>query len=192
MLTCLHFVPSGHSTILEVDSVATVKIHYLPAEYSLDRGFHFLIPSRDDWDPNTFVHPEQLDIYTEDTKLDNLVGSGMYSGKLDLNISLRLPDFCSVFQADVMAIYGVAQWILVNGAPFTSVSVFSDSRPPQDHCQVLCITPGSLGNVAAISTTFLGTSIELCMPLVSVYSFGTPTYPGSKRSPAPPLDAPNP
>ena len=37
-------------------------------------------------------------------KHDNGVGSGAYSGMLDLNISRRLPDYCGVFQAEVMAI----------------------------------------------------------------------------------------
>ena len=98
-------VPSDHSTILEFDPVAPVNIDYLPAEYCLDRGFHFLIPSRDDWGPNTVAHPEHLDIYTDCSKLDNGVGRGISSGKLDISISLRLPDYCSVVQADVMVIY---------------------------------------------------------------------------------------
>ena len=49
-----HIVPSDHSPIL--DPVAPVNIDYFPAEYCLDRGFHLLIPSRDDCDPNMVVH----------------------------------------------------------------------------------------------------------------------------------------
>ena len=101
-----------------------MNINYLPAEYCLDRGFHFLIPSRNDWDPNTVVHPDYLDVYTKGFKPDNGVGSDIYSGKLDS----RLPDYCSVFQATVIAIYRAAQWILVNCVPFNHVSVFSDSQ----------------------------------------------------------------
>ena len=44
-----------------------------------------------------------MDIYIDGSKLDN--ENGIYSGKLNLNISLRLPDICSVFQAEVVAIY---------------------------------------------------------------------------------------
>ena len=50
--------------------------------------------------------------------LNNEVGIGVCSGKLDLNISLRLPDYFS----------RAAQWILVNGASFTRFSVFYDSQ----------------------------------------------------------------
>ena len=80
-----HTVPSGHSTIL-VDPVAPVNIDYLPAEYYFDRGFHFLIPGRDDWNYDTIIPPDFLDVYTDGSKLDNGFGSGIYSEKLVLNI----------------------------------------------------------------------------------------------------------
>ena len=68
--------------------MALVNIYYFPAEYYLDRGFRFLISSRDDWDRNTVVHAEHLDIYTDGSKLNSGNESGIYSGKLDLSISL--------------------------------------------------------------------------------------------------------
>ena len=123
-LSCWHIVTFGHSTILEVEPVAPVIIDYLPAEYCVDRGFHFLIPTRDDWDPNTVFHLEHQHIYTNGSKLDSLVGSGIYSGKLDPSFSLRLPNYCSMFQAEVMAIYRAAQLILVNVTLFTCVSIY--------------------------------------------------------------------
>ena len=43
-------------------------------------------------------------------------------------MSLRLMDCCSMFQAEVMAIYPAAQQIVVNDASFTCVSVFSYSQ----------------------------------------------------------------
>ena len=96
VLSRWHIVPSGHSTILEVDPVASVNIDYLTADYCFDRGFHFLILSRDDWNPDTFIPPKVLDIYIDGTKLDIEVWSGVYSRKVELNISLRLPDYRSV------------------------------------------------------------------------------------------------
>ena len=61
------------------------------------------------------------------SKLDNGVVSGIYSGKLDFKMSLRLPDYCSVFQAEMVAIYRATQWILANDVPFHRVSIFSNS-----------------------------------------------------------------
>ena len=72
-----------------------MSIDYLSAEYSPDRDFPFLIPSRD--------------TYTGGFKQDNRVGGVIYSGKLDLNMALLLPDYSSVFQVDGMAIYCAAQ-----------------------------------------------------------------------------------
>ena len=46
----------------------------------------------------------------------------------DWNISLRLQNYCSVFQAEVIAIYRAAQWIRANGVPFTRISIFSNSQ----------------------------------------------------------------
>ena len=82
-----------------------------------------------DWcrDFGLSINPSKTDVVLF-SKLDNGVGSGVYSGKLDLNISLRLPDYCSVFQAEVISIYRAVQWILVNRSPFTCVSVVSDSQ----------------------------------------------------------------
>ena len=51
----------------------------------------------------------------------NEMESGVYLEKLDLNISFRM---LQVFQAEVMAIYRAAQWVLVNDAPFICVSTF--------------------------------------------------------------------
>ena len=51
-LSCWHIVPSGHSTLLEVDPVVSVNIDYLPDEYCFDRDFPFLILCMNDWNPN--------------------------------------------------------------------------------------------------------------------------------------------
>ena len=76
----------------------------------------------------TFLLSDVLNVYTDSYKLDNEVRSGIYSGKLNLNISLRQPDYCSVFKAEVMAINRASQRILTNGVSFTRFSIFSDSQ----------------------------------------------------------------
>ena len=101
VLSRWHTVPRGHSTILEADQVALGNIYYLPAEYCFNRGFHFQIPGRDDCIYDMVGPPDILAVYTDGSKLDNGVGSGIYSGRPGLNISLHLPDYCSV---EVMAI----------------------------------------------------------------------------------------
>ena len=77
--------------------VVPLNIDYLPVENYFDRGFHLMISSRDNWNPDIIIPPELLDICTAGSILDNAIGSVVYSGKPDLNISLRLSDYGSVF-----------------------------------------------------------------------------------------------
>ena len=52
---------------------------------------------RDDWDYETIVRPDIFDVCSDGSKLDNGVESGIYSREVDLNISLRLRDYCTVW-----------------------------------------------------------------------------------------------
>ena len=97
-------------------------------EYCFDRGFNILLLRRIDWTSDTTVPLELLDVYTEGFKLESGVGNGVYFGKLNLNILLWLPDYCSVFQAEVMIIYRTAQWIFTYGVPFTHIPIVFDSQ----------------------------------------------------------------
>ena len=45
-----------------------------------------------------------ISIYTNGAKLHNRLGGGVFSAKLDTKIAFRLPEHCSVFQAEVTAI----------------------------------------------------------------------------------------
>ena len=76
--------------------MAPLDIDYLTVEYSFDRGFNLLIPSRSDWTLETTVPPGLQGVYTADSKPGCGEGSGVYSGRLDLNISLWLSDYYSV------------------------------------------------------------------------------------------------
>ena len=97
---CLIQTNSTKFTVSVVFRHAAMDIDYLPAEYCLDRSFHFLIPSREVWRSYAIV-VQNIDGF----KLDNEVGNGVYTVKLDPNISLSMPNYCSVFQAEVLAIY---------------------------------------------------------------------------------------
>ena len=48
--------------------------------------------------------PELQDMYTEGSRLDNRVGIKVHYDKIDLNISLKLPDNCSIFQTEAKVI----------------------------------------------------------------------------------------
>ena len=78
------------TSTLVVDPVDRLNIDYHLVEYYLNRSFHSLVPRRDVWDPDLIIHSELQGIYTDGAKFDNRSGSGVFSDKLDLNISLRL------------------------------------------------------------------------------------------------------
>ena len=47
--------------------------------------------------------PKSAQIYTDDSKLERAVGIGIYSKLIGIFKSMRLPDHCSVFQAEIRA-----------------------------------------------------------------------------------------
>ena len=90
------------------------------------------------------------------SKPDNEVGSGVYSRKLYLNISLHLPVYCSVFWG---------KWWPFTGplSGFSSTMLLSlafrsllTARPPLNLFRILWITLGLLSHVPIILTYFLG------------------------------------
>ena len=127
VLPRLRIVPYCHSFILEIDPVAPLDIDYFPVEYCFDRGFNFLSSNRSEWTRDMTIPLRLLDVYADGSKLDCGVRSIVYSRRFDLKILLRLPAYCSVFQAEVIAIYRPG-WIFANGVSFVHISIVSDSQ----------------------------------------------------------------
>lgn len=63
-----------------------------------------ILPSREEWNRGKMDRDTRISIYTDVYKLDKRVGSGIFSAKLDTRIVFRLLDYCSVFQAEIIAI----------------------------------------------------------------------------------------
>ena len=84
------------------------------AEPFFDKRYHTLIPCRDEWVDRTPGNRRYVDFYTDGSKLDSQVGLGVYSEDLGLEMALRMPDYCSVYQAEILAIAKVAKWLRCN------------------------------------------------------------------------------
>ena len=75
-----------------------------PMELNLNPVLNIAFPSREEWERGVVDKEAGISFYTDGSKLDNRVGGGVFSAKLDTKIAFRLPDHCSVFQAEVTAI----------------------------------------------------------------------------------------
>ena len=76
------------------------------------------------------VHAE-LNIYTDGSKMANKVGSGFVvikSNKVVMTKSFRLPDHCTVFQAEIMAIKQAACYLMEEENAAKYVRFFVDSQ----------------------------------------------------------------
>ena len=104
------------------------NVDYCIPSVHLDNKFSTCIPSREDWHSGLVSSSQHISIYTDGSKLDLRVGFGIYSDDLNLRLSFRLPDNCSVFQAEVMAIKHTADWLLYNEIFGKNIYIFTDSQ----------------------------------------------------------------
>ena len=91
------------------------------SETPFDKNYNTLIPDRVDWDNNIPGRSGNLKFYTDGSKLNGKVGYGLYYKELDVNLAGRLPDTCSVYQAEILTIRDVAEWLRRNVVTNTGV-----------------------------------------------------------------------
>jgi len=72
-------------------------------EYS-HKHFEALIPDREEWEQGRPGTTDAICFFTDGSKLEGQLCGGVHSEQLDIRKSFRLPDHCSVFQAEVDAI----------------------------------------------------------------------------------------
>jgi len=77
---------------------------YVPPIVNFERKFKIFIPTRTDWDNLPHQYENAVNIYKDGSKLNSQTGEGPFSPELDIKVLFRLPDHCSLFQAEVMAI----------------------------------------------------------------------------------------
>lgn len=117
----------GHSKILKEFNLTLINTDYTKPTPMFDRNFTVDIPSREKWTAN-LVKPNGTLFYTDGSKLEGRVGSGVFSESPPLNLSFRLPEYCSVFQAEMVAINEAAKWVLQSGLESNEISILSDSQ----------------------------------------------------------------
>ncbi|KAM8718964.1 hypothetical protein ACLKA7_011636 [Drosophila subpalustris] len=137
----------GHSSILlRNNSIPTKTDYCMPIEHT-KTPFHTLIPSREEWAVEPPGKPGALSFYTDGSKLNNQVGGGVFSQSLGVKHSFRLPDHCSVFQAEVLAINEALITLKNSHVTSGTISIYSDSQ-------------AAIRSIAA--TTTKSTSVSKC------------------------------
>ena len=119
----------GHSRILRKFPVLPITTDFRnPVELNLNPVLNITFPSREEWERDVVDKEEGISFYTDGSKLDNRVGGGVFSAKLDTKIAFRLPDHCSVFQAEVTAIKESLLVLTKSVITTRSVFIYTDSQ----------------------------------------------------------------
>ena len=118
----------GHMSILQNSAMLTNRLDYIPSVYTFERNFVTNIPDREEWSGRIPGEENSLHFYTDGSKLNGKVGFGIHCKELNLDIAHRLPDTCSVYQAEVMAIREVAIWLSRNVVTNIGVIIYTDSQ----------------------------------------------------------------
>ena len=116
-----------HTKILSQFAIIPTQTDYCISPEFLHTPFNTHISDREEWNGSIPGPSDAIHIYTDGSKLDNRTGGGVFSADLDINISFRMPDICSVFQAEVMAV----KEALLNITPEywgKKICIFSDSQ----------------------------------------------------------------
>jgi ribonuclease HI len=74
------------------------------------------------------MKPGVGNFYTDGSRMYGRVGCGIFYEELNLNLSFRLPDHCSVFQAELIAINEAVDWMKYNVISVRDIGIFTDSQ----------------------------------------------------------------
>ncbi|XP_055840568.1 uncharacterized protein LOC129908227 [Episyrphus balteatus] len=85
-------------------------------------------PTRELWESNRVIIADHVSVFTDGSKTDLGVGSGIFSDNPPINKSLKLPDFCSVFQAEVFAVCEAANILSALNLKNKNIDIFIDSH----------------------------------------------------------------
>lgn len=124
---------SGHSSIVKVipgESVLDMTSDVMGAEFSFCKSFSVSVKSRQDWDgkPSPRSDDRQLVCYTDGSLINGNSGYGVYCPSPQIAISASLGKYCTVFQAEIMAITACANLGISRHYHNKRLTILSDSQ----------------------------------------------------------------
>ncbi|XP_055903127.1 uncharacterized protein LOC129939219 [Eupeodes corollae] len=119
--------PYGHSNTTKFSSdIISVDTDYCTPTLSLSKCFKVIFPSREDWEDDIVSIGFDTTTFTDGLKMECGVGSGIFSESLNVAKSFRLPDFASVFQAELLAIKEACKIVKQNQNG--NAAIFTDNQ----------------------------------------------------------------
>ena len=116
----------GHnSVLLQFPNCGVVGgSDYLNSYLLSEKSYSILFPDRLGWKPI----PNCISIYTDGSKMENGTGSGVFSEFFNIGVSFRLPDYCTVFQAEIYAVLKACE--ILGTLPFAGkdIAIYIDSQ----------------------------------------------------------------
>ncbi|KAL7725515.1 hypothetical protein ACLKA6_010085 [Drosophila palustris] len=101
---------------------------YFVQEHKWSDSFTAVIPDRAEWQQETPLRRNELSFYTDGSKTEEGTGAGVYASDPAVQLSFRLPDWCSVFQAEIYAVWQAIKLIYTLEGPARNISIYIDSQ----------------------------------------------------------------
>ncbi|KAL7726428.1 hypothetical protein ACLKA6_004568 [Drosophila palustris] len=129
-LSLLKSGAKGHNTILlSVGHTAVAEEYdYFVQEHKWSDSFTAVIPDRAEWQQETPLRRNELSFYTDGSKTEEGTAAGVYASDPAVHLSVRLPDLCSVFQAEIYAVWQAIKLIYTLEGPARNISIYIDSQ----------------------------------------------------------------
>ncbi|XP_036322108.1 uncharacterized protein LOC118736115 [Rhagoletis pomonella] len=160
----------GHTAILK--DVNIPDTDYCAPRLNFTKRYRISIPDRKFWSGGAPDDNGSLHLYTDGSKLDGKVGGGVFSARLGLEICFRLPNHCSVFQAEVAAIQEAVEHLRTREVIYNDIFIYSDSQAALKALDsVTCSSKTvadcrrSLNEMAEQSALHLGQANQVVIPI---------------------------
>lgn len=120
----------GHATIIQEtgDIRYNRSTDYQVPTLDFSRNFEIKVPSREEWERQDVIGEGETAIYTDGSKMSEGTGAGVYSSYWGFSESYRLPDECSVFQAELTAVFQAALLVAVSDESNKDITIYTDSQ----------------------------------------------------------------
>ena len=144
----------GHARVLNSATIPTTT-DFCVTNINFTQLYDVYIPTRRDWESRPHFIEGAVNIYTDGSKLDGRIGGGVFFPEQGIETFFRLPNHCSVYQAEILAIQEAVNCLPQTCAGDSEVFIFTDSqaalkalRSFTDNCKTISECRKSLNEMA--------------------------------------------